>query len=375
MVEQLYSTAWTSPRKTMAPGSRVPMEVRSLDGNFYHIVLDGHMNLEEVRARIAQDTGIPQQRQLMVVSEERARRANIGGLAKRLQLALNAQRDLRSLVMSLVKFIVLPEFVYRELNGRGAISWRVQVEMLGGQVVLLEADVNATLSQFREAIEEEVGICTGQQRLICVECAESGIVTAVANSMLLRGLGFAKLAASLTRTASSKMLGLPRAPNAYTIRIDLNDGTMREMDVTGEMTIDQVRRMVQKPEDTGSNSGDESPRVLCKTVAQIVFPESPIPKPSPQIIRLAQIVSVSGQTRMGQCHFVLILKMLTGIVFWDFAPYVLDCLGYYMKAHPAVPPSNLEQELLPDHAHLLCFVAIFFQELGCGQTRLGEVSL
>jgi hypothetical protein len=56
-------------------------------------------------------------------------------------------------------------------------------------------------------------------------------VTAVANSMLLRGLGIAKLAANLTRTASSKMLGLPRAPNAYTIRIDLNDGTMREMDV------------------------------------------------------------------------------------------------------------------------------------------------
>ena len=45
MVEQLYSTAWTSPRKTMAPGSRVPMEVRSLDGNFYHIVLVGPMSV------------------------------------------------------------------------------------------------------------------------------------------------------------------------------------------------------------------------------------------------------------------------------------------------------------------------------------------
>jgi hypothetical protein len=74
------------------------------------------MNLEEVRARIAHDTGVPPQRQLMVVSEERARRANIGGLAKRLHLALNAQRDVRSLLMSLVKFIVLPEFVYRYIT-------------------------------------------------------------------------------------------------------------------------------------------------------------------------------------------------------------------------------------------------------------------
>lgn len=71
------------------------------------------MNLEEARARIAEETGVPQHRQLMVVAEERARRANIGGLAKRMQLALNTQRDLRSLLMSLVKFIVLPEFVYR----------------------------------------------------------------------------------------------------------------------------------------------------------------------------------------------------------------------------------------------------------------------
>lgn len=56
-------------------------------------------------------------------------------------------------------------------------------------------------------------------------------MTAVANSMLLRGLGFAKLVTNLTRSASSKMLGIPRAPTAYTIRIDMHDGTMREMDV------------------------------------------------------------------------------------------------------------------------------------------------
>lgn len=87
----------------------------------------------------------------------------------------------------------------RELNGRGALSWvrttswwqqlqeqqgrvlgpgvqRVQVELLGGQVVLLEADVNATICQFRDAIEEEVGIVTGQQRLICVGEITSCIV-------------------------------------------------------------------------------------------------------------------------------------------------------------------------------------------------------
>lgn len=39
VVEQVWSKAGISPRKTMAPGSRVPVEVRALDGNYYHIVL------------------------------------------------------------------------------------------------------------------------------------------------------------------------------------------------------------------------------------------------------------------------------------------------------------------------------------------------
>jgi hypothetical protein len=62
---------------------------------------------------------------------------------------------------------------------------------------------------------------------------------------------------------------------------------------TGEMTIDQVRRLVQQPEDDGSgngpaSSGENSPRPG-RAVAEIVFPELPPPKPStPQVLRIAQ---------------------------------------------------------------------------------------
>lgn len=63
------------------------------------------------------------------------------------------------------------------------------------------------------------------------ECAESGRLTALANSVLLRSLGAAKMAATLTRKASSSVLGLPRAPTAYTVRIDTEDGGVREVGV------------------------------------------------------------------------------------------------------------------------------------------------
>lgn len=71
------------------------------------------MNLEEVRERIARDTGVPHHRQLIVVSEERARGGRLGDLAKRVALAFNTQRDLRSILISWINFVFLPEAVNR----------------------------------------------------------------------------------------------------------------------------------------------------------------------------------------------------------------------------------------------------------------------
>ncbi len=58
------------------------------------------------------------------------------------------------------------------------------MEMLGGQVLLVEADLSASLAQFRDAVEEEVGIFSGQQRLICI-----GMGKNIAQSVLMAGGG------------------------------------------------------------------------------------------------------------------------------------------------------------------------------------------
>ncbi|KAK9836943.1 hypothetical protein WJX81_001633 [Elliptochloris bilobata] len=253
-----------------ARGECLRVEIKLANGHDMRLDLTEETSVAAMQEHVARAVGVPARRQFLVVAEERARGASLGHLAKRMQLNLSAPKDLRSSLIQWINFVFLPEAVNRELYGRGVIGlvksshWyqqlqesqqlslpaigdavRVQIETLAGQVLAAEVDSSASLAAMRAGIERETGVLAEQQRLLILERNGPSALTSVTNTLLRQSLGATRSLAGAAAWAATRLLGAQRPPNGFTIQVKTHGGQCLSLDVTGDMTLDELRVMLE----------------------------------------------------------------------------------------------------------------------------------
>ncbi|KAK9824286.1 hypothetical protein WJX72_009186 [[Myrmecia] bisecta] len=268
----------------------IPVDIKLLrDKEGLRQQMDGSLSLQQCKEQIEQQMVVPATRLSLIVVEERCRDSTgVGRLAKHAARNWQARQPPHQTLLSWLEFVLLPEAINRELDGRGLVGWMqtmvrerlheleqgevldtltIQVELLSGKTLLLDADCETSLADGQSLVEQATAVPMHLQRWLISEKPLPSKLDKMTTSLLLGSLGGVKAARSMVQYSKGALSQLVFGkPRSYCISVTTPDRPPLQLQVTGDMTIDQVHDLVASSVGAGeSGEGADMPEMtVCR---------------------------------------------------------------------------------------------------------------